>query len=561
MSDLNQTSGVGALKQKNYSVFSIVCLIYCSVAAGAFGVEEMISGCGPGMTVIVLVGIALFWGIPDCFRMAELSSLMPEEGGLYYYAKKMFGEFWSFQVGWWAAASYYLCSATYVVLAVDYLSTIFSFSDTTAIIIKLAIILFFTVINLMGLEEVSIMSIIFSVIIFIAFATVTVVGFAHWNYNPLEPMFVPEEGPLSSLASGIGIGIWMYCGWGIVTYIAGEISNKKVLSKSLVIAVPLIALSYILPAIAALAAIGQWDSWTTVGSEGVGFSTVLQEYLGPAATIGFVIIAIVGQLAIFNTNIAGGSRTFFVMSDDRLFPRKFMTNVSKKRGVPYVGILSMALVTVIMMQMDFQALVLVQVIPIFACGVFTSLAFVKARRIVPVEEREKRGLFTVSGGKLGSGIVVICPLVIAIVAFFLNGTDYFLFGLIFLLSGIILYIIIKPVCGGISVEDSKHYPVNPKTKLAFGDIYRIAKFMLIIGATSVAGSFLLRVIEGSWGPEYYAYEYGGGLLGDFYGMMTALLIGGIICLVIALACYLWARKIDEKMEMPVCEEGEVFIDE
>lgn len=523
------------------------------------GVEEMISGCGPGMTIIVLVGIALFWGLPDCFKFAELSSLMPEEGGVYYYAKKTFGEFWSFQVGWWGAISYYLCGATYVVLAVDYLSTLLDFSDTTAVIIKLGIILFFTVINLLGMKEVSALSIFFSVIIFIAFAAVTVVGFANWNFNPIDPIIPPGESAVSSLGAGIGLGIWMYCGWGIVTYIAGEISNKKVLSKSLRVAVPLIALSYILPAVAGLAAIGQWDSWTTVGSEGVGFSTVLEEYLGPAATIAFVIVAIVGQLAIFNTNMAGGSRTFFVMSDDRLFPRKFMTNVSKKRGVPYVGILSLSLVTVLMMQMSFQALVLIQVIPIFALGVFTSVAFVKARKIVPVEDRKEKGFFTVGMGKLGAFMAVVFPAVVAVVAFFLNGTDYFLFGLIFLLTGVVLYWIIKPVCGGISVEDSKHYPVNPKTKLAFGDFFRIGNFMIIIGVTSIAGSVLLRFIEGSWGPEYYAEEYGSGLLASFDGMMSTLLIGGIACIVIAIVMYIIASKVDKKMAMPVCEPGEVFI--
>lgn len=560
MSDLNMTQGVGALKKKNYSVLSIVCLIYCSAAAGAFGVEEMLAGCGPGMTMIMLVFVALCWGMPDCYRMAELSSVMPEEGGLFYWTKKLFGEFWAFQAGWWVAISYYVCGSTYVVLSVDYLSTLMDLNNAQAICIKLAIIIVFTVINLMGLKEVSWLSIVFAVIILIAFAVITVVGFANWNYNPVDPIIPPGATVGESVSSGLAIGIWMYCGWAIITMIAGEVSNNNAISKALRITVPLIALSYILPALAGVAAVGHWDSWTVVGADGVGFSTVLEKYIGPGAVVAFVIVAIVGQLAIFNTNIAGGSRVFFVMADDGLFPRKFITNVSKKRGVPYVGILSISLVTILMMEMDFTALVLIQVIPVFACAVITSACFWKARKMMPVEERKAKGFFVVGGGKLGFWFCFLSPAIIGIVALYINGADYFIYGQIFLLSGVILYVLIKPICKGAALVDGKHFPENPKTKMAFGDIFKVANFTIVIGLTTLIGSPFLRWFEGSWGPEYYAYEYGSGFLANFDAMMNALLIGGAVITVIGIILRAVAAKIDKKTDMPVYEKGESFID-
>ena len=56
-----QVSGVSGLQKSKYSVFSVFCLIYCTASAGAFGVEEIVSGCGPGMTVCILIGMALVW--------------------------------------------------------------------------------------------------------------------------------------------------------------------------------------------------------------------------------------------------------------------------------------------------------------------------------------------------------------------------------------------------------------------------------------------------------------------------------------------------------------------
>ncbi len=561
MADVHDIQGVSALKKRNYSVISIVSLIYCAVAAGAFGVEEMVQGCGPGMTIVMLIAIAVFWALPDCFRIAEMSSVLPGEGGYYYWGKKILGEFWAFQIGWWGAVSYYVCGSTYIVLAVNYLSTFIDLSSAASIILKLAIILFFTVINLLGLKEVSALSVVFSVIILIAFAVVTVVGFADWNYNPVEPLIPTGMSVLESVGMGIGIGIWMYCGWAVVTMVAGEISNTQVISKALRIVVPLTALSYILPTIAGLASVGNWENWTTVGSQGVGFSTVLEQNLGPAATAIFVVIAVVGQLAIFNTNIAGGSRTFFVLADDDLFPKKLITKVSRKRGVPYVGILTISAVTIIMMQLSFKALILIQVIPILAAACFMSVVLIKARRMIPVELRKKKGYFVLGGGKLGLSIAVISPMVIAILAFYLNGLDYFLFGLIFLLSGIVLYLIFKPLYGGFSNNDMKRYPLNPRTKLAYGDIFRIGKFLGIIGVIGISGSFLLKLIEGSWGQDYYLEEYGHGLLSSFTGMLNVLLIGGLICLGAGAGLHFIGKKVDAKCNMPVVARGEDILKE
>lgn len=61
-----RASGVSGLQQNNYSVFSIFAMIYCTACAGAFGVEEIVSGCGPGMTISILIGMGMSCGTGYC---------------------------------------------------------------------------------------------------------------------------------------------------------------------------------------------------------------------------------------------------------------------------------------------------------------------------------------------------------------------------------------------------------------------------------------------------------------------------------------------------------------
>ena len=73
--------GVKNVGKKNYGVISIVGLLFCSIAAGAFGVEEMVSTSGPGLTMIVLFVMVFIWAIPWCFCVTEVGSVLPAEGG------------------------------------------------------------------------------------------------------------------------------------------------------------------------------------------------------------------------------------------------------------------------------------------------------------------------------------------------------------------------------------------------------------------------------------------------------------------------------------------------
>ena len=497
-----QTHGVAGLKKHDIKVSGIVFMLYCLVAAGAFGIEEMIPESGPGMTLILLIIFPIIWAYPISNLVAECGAVLPSEGGVYVWVKEAFGEFWGFQAGWWGTVSTYITNGVYVALVAGYVSQMIPMSDLAVEAIKIGMILIFTIVNLMGLREVGKVSTILSVLILLAFALVAVVGLINWQTNPMEPMLPEDYSIFDGVGGGICICIWMYCGYECISNMAGEVKNPQVIPKGLMIAMPLVALTYVLPTLGGLACLpeGSWESWSTDGGfdgQAIGYATVLTTYMGQAWGYVFLVIAIVSQCAIFNTYLASGSRGFFVLADDHLCPQ-FMVKVSKKKGVPYIGILSLAVVTFILCQSDFTTLVSMEVVFMLALYIILPISVLKLRKKLPIEKRMERGLYYIKGGKGAMIFYAGFPIVISVIALLINGTDYLAMGLIAICTG--------PVFGGLSVNDPEHNPVNPKTKLAAGDTVRIGIFMICAGVMAFFGQFWLKWYEidyGEWGPDDY----------------------------------------------------------
>jgi amino acid permease len=72
------------LKKVHMKVSTVVFMIFCLVAAGCFGIEEMIPECGPGLTVVMLCVLPFVWALPFGLVASELGSVRPQEGGYYY---------------------------------------------------------------------------------------------------------------------------------------------------------------------------------------------------------------------------------------------------------------------------------------------------------------------------------------------------------------------------------------------------------------------------------------------------------------------------------------------
>ena len=540
-------SNMDQLAKHDMKVRDIVMLVFCLVAAGAFGIEEMIPASGPGLTLVLLVLFPIIWAMPLCLQIAELGSLMPSEGGIYTWVKETMGEFWGWQAGFWSGLTTWLSQAEYVTLAVQYLQKFVDMSPITAFILKVVLVLIFTVINLRGIEEVSLLDTIFTICVIAGFAAVTVVGLIHWEYNPMVPFFNEDSGFGHSVGDSVAIALWMFCGYECVANLSQEVKNPQIIPKGLIAAQPVIGLSYLLPTLAGIVALGSWESWSTETGEGlVGYMDVLTQGIGPWAGLAFVIIAIISNLSIFNAYIISGSRTFFVLADEHLFPRALCK--VNKRGVPSVSIIVMGIVSVICCLFDFKTLVLATTPLQMFLYMMMAVAIYKLRKVYPVEWRKERGLYVMPGGKVGLWIMVIPTFLIAYLCCYLNGAPYFIAVFLMVVISLVLYILCKGFGKGMAVNDPEGHPLNPRTKLGLGDTKAIGLFSLCIGLMSMIGSWFMNMYEGEYGVEYYIEEFETGLFSNFELMISLCLWIGLVFAVIgAVMMFLGHKNEDPKI--------------
>ena len=525
------------LKQYELKTSTVVFMIFCLTAAGAYGIEEMIPQAGPGLTLVMLIVIPFLWSTPMGLVAAELGSALPQEGGYYKWVQRACGEFWGFQAGWWRTVSVYLDNTLYVVLAGSYLGSVLHLTGLQEYLFKASIIIFFTYINIRGIRDVGTVSTIISILVLIAFGLVAVVGFANWQTNPFVPFIPPGQSLLQSVGYGLAIGMWVYSGYESMSTVAGEIKDPQIIPRATLITVPLIMAVYILPTMGGLASLGRWSEWASEG--GLTYGDVAAQ-VAPTLGVVFVFIAVIAQFSIFNTYIASGSRGFFALAEDNLAP-KVLVKCSKERGVPYVAVLSLGIFSLIICMLPFGVIVVVDVMLFMSAY---ALIFISAC-ILRVKEGGLPRPFKVPIGTKAFIAMCIPSLLIIFIAFFINGTDYFVGGMAALVTGPIMYFIFKRRYGGLTKIDPVNYPVNARTGLGVGDTKRMAWMFAALTLVGTIASFFLPWFDD---PEYYTETYGiEGLFDFLISCIYALTVASGTLTVILLII---ARRVEPKRAGP-----------
>ena len=108
-----------------------------------------------------------------------------------------------------------------------------------------------------------------------------------------------------------------------------------------------------------------------------------------------------------------------------------------------------------------------------------------------------------------------------------------------------MYYIFKLKYGGMTVNDAEKYPVNPKTRMAYGDLYRIAStFGLFALLGFVGGYVFFPWYEGAWGAEFYAESYGSE--NAFANILDGIILTSYVFSAAALILIMFARKLEPK---------------
>ena len=457
------------LKRVRMRLITAVVFVFTLTCSGSFGMEDVVSSSGPGMTLLMILILPFVWSVPMAFVASELGSMVPEAGGLYRWIRRAMGEYWSFQAGWWWTLSLYVDSAVYVALALDYLQAKYAFDGTTRALIGVGIVAVFTFINMRGLELTGWSLTIIQVGVMVPLVIFTVWGIAKGQGSPFNPLMPEGESFLTSLNLGLAIMMWMYAGWESISTLAGEIHEpQKVIPKALMIGTPLVIITYFFTVFAAIrvANIGDPSGWTNMWTGGGGYDFVeLAQTLGGGVLAYLMLIsAVLSNVGLYAGYLATGSRPAFQMSRDRLFP-KFFGVTHKSWGTPWVAVLVMGVINAVLINFNFDALITIDVFLLMFPYVLIYIAIIVLR----VREPEAVRPFRVPMPTWLLGAWVAAPIAIAVIALFVNGVDWMIGGLIGILTGPIAYLIFKSIYKGVTDDELEGSTVTSDGALtAFG---------------------------------------------------------------------------------------------
>jgi amino acid transporter len=302
------------------TAFQLVFMTYAVICSGAYGLEEMVSASGPGMAILTLAVLPFVWAAPLSLACAELSARFPVEGGYYRWARLAFGEFTGYLAGWFTWLAIFATNATFAVLFASYLRHFVPGLTPLGHFLVAAGLVWLTVaLNYRGIRLVGTAAVVLTVLIFLPFLALTLLGILGWRFDPFSPFVAPGRKAGAAFLQGLLIAIWLYSGFEKLTVNAEEVENpSRSFPLALAWAVPMIALSYILPTVAALAANGDWTEWAEAH-----FSAAAAAIGGPVLGAAMAAGGLFSNACLLMVTVLGQSRLPLVLADDGLFPRWF----------------------------------------------------------------------------------------------------------------------------------------------------------------------------------------------------------------------------------------------
>ena len=414
------------------------------VSGGAYGIEDIIHGAGYGLAILILLFTPIVWSLPTTLMIGELASALPREGGYYAWVRRAMGNFWGFQEAWLSLVASIFDMAIYPTLFVAYLSRLFPwFSENyRGWMVGATVIVVCALLNIAGVRVVSTTSLWLFVLLSAPFALLT--ALAPFKYSALLHAVTTPTTSKVNLVGGLLIAMWNYMGWDNASTIATEVEHpQRTYPRAMLLALAIVALSYILPVAAVWMTKLPASAWET-GS----WADIAELLGGPLLRIALVVGGMISAFGMFNALVMSYSRVPLAMAQDGMLPRVF-AKLHPRTRAPWVAIIVCALCWALCLGMGFERLVTIDILLYgFSLGLeFVALIFLRIR------EPDLPRPFRVPGGMFGVVAIGIVPMLL--IGFSAIQSEYesvwgissFALGMILIAAGIAAYFVNRAIHG------------------------------------------------------------------------------------------------------------------
>lgn len=279
--------------------------------------------------------------IPGAYVVGELGLMFPEEGSIYVWTTKAFGDLWGFIAGWFAWIPGLVSLTLTTSIAVGFAPAALGLSGLdfpTQTALGFAVI---WIAALIGLTRVRLSQSYINVSALVYAIIVAVIGVAGISYilggnPPANPITTASLTPSTATIGSFGFVILALLGVEIPMNMGIEIKDRRSITKHLIIGSLVVMILYLFATFGVLATqpVASMNPLTGVADAiGIGLNSTL----GRVAAIVFFFWFFVNT-TVYNVAFA---RLMFVAGVEKRLPL-FMSHVNKKSRVPDVAILTQA---------------------------------------------------------------------------------------------------------------------------------------------------------------------------------------------------------------------------
>jgi amino acid transporter len=380
---------------------SLIATIYLTVSGGVYGLEDSIRIAGGLPTIMMCMVIPLSLSLPSALMAAELTALMPVEGGFYFWVKEAFGPFAGFAEAYLTVLYTIFDLAIYPLLFSAYLSFLIPVSVPTSLLLAVSLIWLSGLMNLAGIRLAGSASLIMTVVLFVPVVVLIAIGaplLFHWR-PPVASRHA--AGLLGTIGEALSVVIWNFCGWENMSVVAGEVKDaSRNYPRALAVSLPMVVLGYLLPLLVMLSGATDTAQWRLGW-----FSREAGRIGGRVVGAGFSIGGAVSALAVFDAELLWVSRLPFVLAREHYLPRS-LAQLWAATATPARAIIVCCAVFTLLLPLGFVTLVVMNVFFYMAGLALEMGALIKLRKKYAKRDR----LFTIGGGRAALFTVVALPM-------------------------------------------------------------------------------------------------------------------------------------------------------
>lgn len=340
---------------------------------------------GPASLLVLLFDMCLVLAIEFCF--AEAACLFKDNGGPYLYAKKAFGDFVGYEVGFLTWVNRIVAYSVAGVGFATALSGVVPGTDSPLMKDIIVTVIFGTlaVVNLLGIKLYEIIQNVATLAKLVPFALFIGCGFFFIDPANFVPLFPHDSYTPGSFGTAAVLLFFTFVGFESFSVAAGEMENpQKNLPRATLISIGVVSAIYVLLLACSIGILGYHLADTSTPVE-AAFGHIAGNFGITVVAAGTLIST--ASLSIFASFVAPTSG--LALAEQGMLP-SFMKR-RNRFGAPYWAILISTLFTMLIAYTGgFAFLAAISVVVRFAQYIPTCLAIPVFRKTMPDVHREFR---------------------------------------------------------------------------------------------------------------------------------------------------------------------------